>query len=223
MTLCFVLTRGRRGRVVFAGVAIALCIAFYLWRWWRPELHAFDPRELLDRNLARSVMAYFAGMLAYELRSNYLQTLPDAAINALQAFSLAAIVLVVCNQPWLYMSQIWSLPIWAGVIISLSYGRGWAVTLLGSSSMVWLGERSFGIYMCHSVVLILIKRRIMMIQDVWPRTLMLIPYLISIVLIAHLLYRYLEIPAAAWVKARVRRWQQSRAAPGSAASTSSAA
>jgi len=222
LTTCFVLARDRRQRIVFGSVAIALCIAFYLACWWDPATHRFDASRLLDRNLARSVMAYFVGMLAFELRRRYLEAPPDRAVDALQAISLVAIGLVICNQPWLYMSQIWSLPIWAALIISLSYGRGWAVSLLGCAPMVWLGERSYGMYMVHSVVIIMIKHRVLAIDDLWLRTAMLLPYLAAVVILAHFLYRYVEMPAAAWVKQRVRKYQARRSSnvvPDPAAST----
>ena len=204
LTGCFVLTRGRRQRIGFGIAAIALCIAFYLFRWWQPEVHRFDASMLLDRNLARSVMAYFVGMLAFELRRSMRQDPTDRALGWVQAFSLAAIVLVICNQPWLFMSQIWSLPIWAAVIIGLSHGRGWAVSVLGSRPMVWLGERAFGIYMCHSVVIIMVKRRVLMLSEL-EQTLLLLPYLLATILIGHVLYTRIEKPAAAWVKERLRR------------------
>ena len=207
MTVCFVLARDRRRRIVVAIAVIALCIAFYLACWWQPATHGFDTSKLLERNLARSVMAYFVGMLAFELRRQYLETMPDRGIHALQAITLVTIGLVICNQPWLFMSQVWSLPIWAALIISLSYGRGWAVSVLGNAPMVWLGERSYGMYMVHSVVVILIKRRILLIDDIWLRTLMLLPYLAIVVILAHFLYRYVEMPAAAWVKQRVREYR----------------
>ena len=207
MTVCFVLARDRRRRIVVAIAVIALCIAFYLACWWQPATHGFDTSKLLERNLARSVMAYFVGMLAFELRRQYLETMPDRGIHSLQAITLVTIGLVICNQPWLFMSQVWSLPIWAALIISLSYGRGWAVSVLGNAPMVWLGERSYGMYMVHSVVVILIKRRILLIDDIGLRTLMLLPYLAVVVILAHFLYRYVEMPAAAWVKQRVREYR----------------
>ena len=208
LTTCFVVTRGRRRRIAFASGAIALCIAFYLACWWQPATHTFDASKLLDRNLARSIMAYFVGMLAFELRRQpYFQDLPVRTLNALQTVALVSIVLVLCKQPRLFMSQIWSLPIWAALIISLSYGKGWAVSVLGSEPMIWLGERSYGIYMCHSVVIMMIKRRVQTIDDVTLQTLMLLPYLVVTVVIAHFLYKHVEMPAAAWVKHRVRAYQ----------------
>ena len=207
LTSCFVLTRGRRRRIVFGIGAVALCIAFYLACWWQPATHSFDASRLLDRNLARSVMAYFVGMLAFELRGQYLEALSDRVIGALQAITLLTIGLVICNQPWLFMSQIWSLPVWAALIISLSYGRGWAVSVLGCAPMVWLGERSYGIYMVHSIVIIMIKHRVLMIGNPSLRTAMLLPYLAVVVVLGHLLYRYVEMPAAAWMKQRVRAYR----------------
>lgn len=205
MTICFVTMRSRPRRIAFAWIAIAACVSFYLACWWQPDRHTFDSTQLLDRNLARSIMAYFVGMLAFELRRVHLQELSDRAIGILQAVTLVAIVLVICNQPRLFMSQLWSLPIWAALIISLSYGRGWAVPILGCAPMIWLGERSFGIYMCHSVVVIMIKHRVLMVDNAWMRALLLVPYLAANIAIAHVLYRYLEMPAATWVKERVRR------------------
>ncbi len=210
LTCCFVLTRDRRRRIALGCAVVALCIGFYLSRWWQPATHQFDSSMLLDRNLARSVMAYFVGMLAFEVRRQYLQQLGDRAIQVLQAIALVAIVLVICNQPWLFMSQVWSLPIWAALIISLSYDRGWAVKLLGCAPMVWLGERSYGMYMVHSVVIIMIKHRVLMIGIPWVRTTMLLPYLIAVVVLGHLIHRYVEMPAAAWTKQRVRAYQARR-------------
>lgn len=210
LTCCFVLTRDRRRRIALGSAVVALCIGFYLSRWWQPDTHRFDSSMLLDRNLARSVMAYFVGMLAFEFRRQYLQQLGDRAIQVLQAIALPAIVLVICNQPWLFMSQIWSLPIWAALIVSLSYDRGWAVKLLGCAPMVWLGERSYGMYMVHSLVIIMIKHRVLMIGTPWLRTAMLLPYLVAVVILGHFIHRYVEMPAAAWTKQRVRAYQARR-------------
>ncbi len=214
MTTCFVTMRNRARRITFGWIAIAACVSFYLACWWRPEQRTFDTTQLLDRNLARSIMAYFVGMMACVFRRAHLLELNDRMIGLLQAATLVAIVLVICNQPRLFMSQLWSLPIWAALIISLSYGRGWAVPILGCAPMIWLGERSFGIYMCHSVVVIMIKHRVLMVDSAWLRALLLVPYLAANVVIAHFLYRYLEMPVATWVKERVRRRRtRSQAAP----------
>ena len=212
----FVLTPDRRHRLVLVSLVAMLAGAWFMFRWWDPVGHFFNPHEKLEKLLARSVVAYCVGVLAWEARSLYLARIPTRALSVIQIVLVAVMFYIVTHQPELSYSQLWSVPLWGALLFSIGDDRGVLALALSTPALVWLGERSYGIYMAHALVRMGYYHGHKLLTPVdtpLNQTLWLIPYLIATVALAHWLHTRIELPAHDWVKARVKQWQKRRAKP----------
>ena len=217
----FVLTPDRRHRVALVSLVALLAMSWFLFRWWDPIQQAFDPHEKLEKLLARAVFAYCIGVLAWEARSIWLERIPSWVLSLLQVLLIAVMFYVVTHQPELPFSQIWSVPIWAALLFTMGDDRGVIALALSTPVLVWLGERSYGIYMAHALVRMGYYHGHKLLTPVdtpLNQTLWLTPYLIATVALAHWLHTRIEMPVHRRVKAWVKNWQQRRSvAPAQAA------
>lgn len=210
----FVLTPDRRHRLALVSLVALLAAAWFIFRWWDPVGHLFHPDEKLEKLLARSVFAYCIGVLAWELRSRYLARIPTRLLSLLQVSLVVVMFYVVTHQPELRYAQLWSVPLWAALLFTLGDDRGIIAIALSTPVLIWLGERSYGIYMAHALVRMGYYHGHKVLTPVdtpLNQTLWLTPYLIATVALAHWLHTRIELPAHQWVKGRVKRWQQQRA------------
>ncbi|MGE0316172.1 MAG: acyltransferase family protein [Lautropia sp.] len=211
----FATVPGRRARLAVIGMLIAVCAGWFAMDWWDPATGAFDTSIRLEKLLARSVLDYGVGVFALHAARRWLPRVRSAsALGALQGLLLVAIALTVSNQPSLPWSQLWVLPLWAALVVSLGDDRGWLARVLGTRALVWLGERSYGIYMAHALIRMLYyhaQKHIPNADAPGTSALLLLPYLGLTVLFAHWLHTRVEMPAAAWTKAWLRGRRQPRA------------
>ena len=221
----FVLTPDRRHRLVLVSLVAMLAAAWFMFRWWDPVGHVFDPHEKLEKLLARAVFAYCIGVLAWEARGVYLARIPTRLLSVLQITLVAVMGYIVTHQPELPFSQLWSVPLWAALIFTIGDDRGVIAVALSTSVLVWLGERSYGIYMAHALVRMGYYHGHKMLTPVdtpLNQGLWLIPYLIATIALAHWLHTRIELPVHNRVKARVKQWQQRRSeAPAASLATAS--
>ncbi len=204
----------RRARLIAITGLIVACAGWFARDWWDPANGGFDTSIRLEKLLARSVLDYCIGVLALHASRRWLPAVRSAsALGVLQAAALLAIVFTVCNQPVLPWSQLWVLPLWAALVISMADDRGWLARVLGTPALVWLGERSYGIYMAHALVRIVYYHAQKHIPDAASplvSALLLVPYLLLTVLLAHWLHTRIEMPASAWTRAWLRGRRESR-------------
>ncbi len=208
----FVLTPDRRRRPLLIGLVASLCIAWFLWRWWDPTQHVFDPSLKQEKLLARAILGYCCGVMAWEIRARYLARVSTRSLTILQVLLVVVILEMVCNQPELPYSQLWSLLVWGTLLFTLGDDRGWLAGALSTPILVWLGERSYGIYMAHALARMAYYHAHKLLTPVdtpLNQTLWLVPYLLLTIGLAHLLHTRIEMPVALrvkdWVKARERR------------------
>jgi peptidoglycan/LPS O-acetylase OafA/YrhL len=204
----FALTPDRRRRSMFVGLIVCVCAGWFLFRWWDPVRHLLDPSSRQEKLLARAILGYCVGVMAWEVRTLFLARLRVGMVSMLQLLLVAVIVWTVCHQPELPYSQLWSLPIWGALLFTLGDDRGWLSEALSTPLLVWLGERSYGIYMAHALVRmgyyhghkLLTPVDTPLIQLAW-----LIPYWLGTIALAHWLYTRIEMPVARQVKARIKQ------------------
>lgn len=208
----FVLAPDRRRRPLLVGLIAGASIAWFLYRWWDPVRHVFDPSLKQERMLARAVLGYCCGVIAWEIRSRHLAELSSRAVSLMQAVLVVVVFLMVCHQPELPYSQLWSIPVWGALLFSLGDDRGWLARLLSTPVLVWLGERSYGIYMAHALVRMVyyhVHKHLTPVDTPLTQLLWLVPYLLGTIALAHWLHTRVEMPVAVrvkeWVRARERR------------------
>ena len=100
----------------------------------------------------------------------------------------------------------------AAMLFTLGDDRGIVAAALSVPALIWLGERSYGIYMAHALVRMGYYHGHKLLTPVdtpLNETLWLIPYLIATVALAHWLHTRIELPVhrrvKAWIKAREQR------------------
>ena len=216
----FVLTPDRRHRIALVSLVALLAMAWFLFRWWDPVQHVFNPHEKLEKLLARAVFAYCVGVLAWEARSIWLERIPTRMLSVMQVALVLVMLFVVTHQPELPYSQLWSVPLWAAMLFTLGDDRGIVAAALSVPALIWLGERSYGIYMAHALVRMGYYHGHKLLTPVdtpLNETLWLIPYLIATVALAHWLHTRIEMPVhrrvKAWIKAREQRRAAAAPAP----------
>ncbi len=114
----------------------------------------------------------------------------------------AIVVRAQDNSAWLFR---WGFPLFAVMmtVVVVAAADGLGVRLLGSRPLRWIGDRSYGLYLWHWPIFLLLTTDRVHLRGVW---LDIARVLISVVA-AHLSLRYLEEPI------RSRRWPPGRAAP----------
>lgn len=85
------------------------------------------------------------------------------------------------------------------------------VPAMGSRAMLWLGERSYSIYLVHYPVLLCFLPRLHATQDMTASVTLMPAYLPLVLALSELTYRCVEVPARRGVRAL---WQRRRAATG---------
>ncbi len=207
--ILFTSVSAQRARIVALLSLMAICISWFAFSWWSASTGTFETAVRLEKLLPRSVLDYAVGVLTLMATRRWLPRWRSlVSIGLLQVAVVTAIVLTVCNQPWLPWSQLWSLPLWGVLIFSMGDDRGWLSRVLGTRPMVWLGERSYGIYMAHALIRIIyyhVSKHIPNAGSLEVGTLLLVPYLALTVAFAHWLHTRIELPAAAWTKAWLKR------------------
>lgn len=103
---------------------------------------------------------------------------------------------------WARLDLTWHLPIFALVIAACATNRGRLARLLSARPLIWLGERSYAVYMSHALVEFLIPVSVLAGFGVGPPSLgvapslfVLLVALLSVLGLSHLLYLWIERPS----------------------------
>lgn len=108
-----------------------------------------------DYALLRCVYGFFVGHLVY--RCHQARALPSRSIGALELFMLAAVLAFMMaaqrTQLSLLAPLVFAVPIWV-----FSYDRGALSRVLARPTLQQLGRWSYGIYMVHELVYVLLMR-----------------------------------------------------------------
>ncbi len=190
----FALARDRRTRVGVAVVALGACIVYVVLTWWR-----FGPPDapnlpLLHKSLPRAAAAYFIGVLAFEWQRNRRARATDRQHGVMQALTVTCLMALVLNHEIFFFAQLLGSGLWAVLIVSLQSGQGWLARCLSLPQLVWIGQRSYAMYMTHALLLLIVQRRVALLEDAWLQNLAYGAYLAAAVALAAMAHRYIERP-----------------------------
>lgn len=202
----------RAQRIAAAAGMLLFCAIYYLTIWWTPA--GLDTTIPIRDVLPRGILSYFAGMLAFELRAFLPEQPRDRVLSIVQVILATLIVIVMCGQPKLTFSAYYTPLLWGAMIVSMSWDRGVIANFFKRPTLVWLGDRSFAIYLVHAVVLLVIKRPVVTkVDSMLARTLIELVYLGVVLIAADWCHRNVELlgvkPAKAVAK-RFEAWMDSR-------------
>lgn len=161
-------------------------------------------KYMLDQQytLLRVSSEFLIGSLAY----NAFRALPpDLTLDGWMLLTLVAILgLSAMNAPALADGLL--VVLFVVLVLSLSHAGRFGASTFGSRPAVYLGDISYSIYLIHPTVLIIISRSVKHFIGA-PTTgeflLIVAAYLVAVVASAHVLYRFVEQPARAYLR---RRW-----------------
>ena len=89
------------------------------------------------------------------------------------------------------------------LIIGLSEHRGLVARMLGNRCWVYLGEISYSIYLCHGIVFMVLNSllpRLLPELHWWSLFITAPAYILSVWLISHYMYHYVEVRARTYIK-----------------------
>jgi len=149
----------------------------------------------------RVLSEFIFGMLIFQLyRLNFKAPFWLFAI-------LSALVIVYMSVINAHSRWDWVMVLTFGVLIySLTNSEHGVSRFLASANMKYLGEISYSIYLCHGVVFMVFNSALPKLLPSGEGLFLLIPILIYVVLtliVAHFMYKLVEIPAQAYLKKRL--------------------
>lgn len=212
---------GRRGislRKLIAGVAIVGAVASTLWMQHLSITHGYplpqDPSRVYfgtDTHLMGLLLGCATAAL-WKPETFRSKLTPDrAALMTVLGWSAMAFILFCFINvgeltPWLYRTGFLWLALATAITVylathpALHFGR-----VLSFPILRWLGDRSYGIYLWHWPIFLLLRPSL----DVdWPDAFTHILRFALVLSIAEISYRYIEMPVRRGVLTeRIRRWK----------------
>ncbi|MBK7333842.1 MAG: acyltransferase [Betaproteobacteria bacterium] len=168
------------------------------WNWYLLD-HFFPPARLVEFVLGMVAATGFVSMRDRLPRSVSMATLAEAAALAACAGGLAFLHRVPHAGAWVgpgvgdWLTQVAAAPLFATLLIVLASGRGALSRVLAMRVPVHLGDLGYAVYLMHGLVLH---------AAVWPSltasiggAASLAAFWIALVAVAHLAWRFVELPA----------------------------
>ncbi|MGH6754534.1 MAG: acyltransferase family protein [Bradyrhizobium sp.] len=158
--------------------------------------------------IARCILSFFLGVLALRAVASVPPVVRPSVQSMWQVGAAIAAIAIVCVVGMLPMLSYLAPVVFAVLLGSLMAfpGRG-LPGLLSVKPLVWLGKRSYSIYMVHALVLVLIEyfsrgvgtRSFLMIDQFGPgiaASLLLSGYVVAVLALSNLTYAHVEIPGS---------------------------
>ena len=193
--------RTLRAHVTLLGTLVAAQVAWCAWvelAGWPGRAFAMLPAHTGEFAVGMMAAAWTA---AARPSGRTLIWAGSGLVGAAVAWHMSAY-----QQPWEVAQDLPAAAGFALIIAALTLGAGWQRPL-SAGPLHWLGERSYGIYLWHFVVILAWRR-----AGVWPppdasfSDTMLAMGLVApvAVALAAATYRWVELPAVAWARSRER-------------------
>ncbi|MEZ5651713.1 MAG: acyltransferase [Burkholderiaceae bacterium] len=186
------LFRRPKSRRLAMAALLALCFLQYLSVWIKTGNPQAPSTPLVEKLITRGLLAYLCGALAAELQSAIAWRPTPMTLNGLQLLLATGIPWAVANQAHLPMSQATIPILWAALFVSLASDRGWLSRALSVAPLVWIGRRSFALYISHALVLLLVDHRMSMITNPWLSLLGWAATIGTALMLADWLHRHVE-------------------------------
>ena len=195
--------------------ALALLATALAWRWAASHSH------FLQTQLPGYLGHFAAGMLAARAWLHWRDQPPSkaASIAWLAAAAIAGVVLWGLHAPrgWLLGDLTWALVLAALatlVVALVARGVPWAQPLLANRALLFVGRVSYSAYLYHLPVILLWNLYAPAVSGSW---IVFPAYVATVLAIAWLSYRYVEVPGMASASASPReappRWPGPEAPP----------
>lgn len=205
---CLLVT-GRLRIVLFSLLSVA---AFVLTCWASlvPH-HCFATRDCMnvtyDFGMLRCVASFFLGCLTYHAAGRIRARVRG---NALQTCALLALFALFATIGRIPAAAFASPIVFALLILALSSDSGYAARVLNTAPAQLLGQRSYSIYLMHPVLIEVFGLATHQLSGRTAGLATLTVYLVTLVLVSGLTYRYVEAP----FRDRFNRWaRQQQLAP----------
>ncbi|MET3910373.1 peptidoglycan/LPS O-acetylase OafA/YrhL [Bradyrhizobium sp. S3.3.6] len=210
----------------------ALLLAAASWFTLAVILDKRDLGAQYDFGLLRCFTSFFLGVLAVKIVSLLPSAIRGANVYLLGAFQLASMVATVANvwlveaYPWISFAAPLTFAVFLGSLLAFP-NAAVVPPMLVARPLVWLGARSYSIYMIHAFVVLLAEyfvralgaRPVAALDAVYPglsTTLNLVVVLAAVLVLSNLTYLHIELPGGRWTRnilGRIPKVSSSRAVP----------
>ncbi|WP_246207807.1 acyltransferase family protein [Bradyrhizobium rifense] len=195
---------------------LALLLAAASWFTLAVILDKRDLGAQYDFGLLRCFTSFFLGVLTVKIVSLLPSSIRGANVYLLGAFQLASMVATVGNvwlveaYPWISFAAPLTFAVFLGSLLAFP-NAAVVPPMLVARPLVWLGARSYSIYMVHAFVVLLAEyfvralgaRPVAALDAVYPglsTTLNLVVVLAAVLVLSNLTFRYIELPGGRWTK-----------------------
>lgn len=177
------------------GAVISVWASAYALDCLNPSAHAACLDIGFDYGLARCLAGYFGGCLLARLprpRSDH------PGLSALQCAMVAAI-LALMKLAELHPGAVFLAPLAMAVLVhSVTGDTGVLGRMFSTAPFQFLGEVSYSVYLMH-IPLVMIFDILVPRQPSTPLALL---FIVTLLVVSRLTYRYVELPARNWFRAR---------------------
>jgi peptidoglycan/LPS O-acetylase OafA/YrhL len=176
--------------------------------WWWSSAVRYNPLVSLPEFIVGMALGllFLRGDLAWTRLRNWSDRQFDWAIGVVGALFVAFLLVTALqgyNAGAIDSMAVLALPFFTALIALLAFGRGSVAHALARPRMLWLGEISYGIYIIHGPIWLLLSGFVIVTLHTQPSNFALfLAFLTLTVAVAGLSFTYLERPARRYIRAR---------------------
>ncbi|SEK05109.1 acyltransferase [Achromobacter sp. NFACC18-2] len=173
-------------------------------------LMSFLPAPSFSYPWAFRIQAFSLGAVTYCVLSRHPGELPKLPINTMVSLILVAIGILICVIAPVKLHEPLVIPTIAlGALLCLlgSLGERPFSQSRAFSPLIWIGERSYSIYLCHLPIILFVRetmqRTLGLANTPTNQAIALLSVACLVALCADLSYRYIELPFQEWAKRKL--------------------
>jgi peptidoglycan/LPS O-acetylase OafA/YrhL len=193
----FVIALPRRISIVLVAILAAACVAAFAHRSFYDIGYAYGYLSIL---VARTGAGFFIGALTYRLYDRYQELLGQCGT---WVWNILFAIIAISMYGYFHHRQLTgigfdlavSLAGFPALIVAVSMSP-WALKLLTHRPLVWLGERSYSIYMIHYAMILCLQIMQIALGIKFPFAsgAFFLSFVACAVAISAITYRYIELP-----------------------------